>query len=149
MTVQAIARETVVTVDIGDSIDSVVDIMRDRNVGSVVVVDDGKPAGMLTDRDIVIEVLGEDADPHTTTAGEVMSSDLITVETGIGVLDLFREMAQAGVRRVPVVDDANELVGIVTLDDLLVLLSMELQSVANIIRAESPPYEVDATNLFQ
>lgn len=147
MTVEAIARESVVTVEVDDTVDSVVDVMRDRNVGSVVVVDGDRPVGMLTDRDIVVDVLGVDADPETTTAGDVMSGDLITVEAGIGVLDLFRELAEAGVRRVPVVDD-GDLIGIVTLDDLLVLLSMELQSVANIIRTESPPYEVSATDLF-
>lgn len=147
MTVQAIARETVVTVGVDETITDVVDVMRERNVGSVVVIDDGRPVGLLTDRDIVIDVLGEDQDPDETTTGEVMSTDLFTVDPDIGVLDLFREMAHAGVRRVPVVDD-EELVGIITLDDLLVLLSMELQSVANIIRTESPPYEVSATNLF-
>lgn len=147
MTVQSIARESVVTVGVDESVDAVVDIMEEQNVGSVVVVDDGRPVGMLTDRDIVVDVLGADADPATTTVGDVMSGDLITVDADIGVLDLFRELSEAGVRRVPVIDD-GDLVGIVTLDDLLVLLSMELQSVANIIRTESPPYEVSATDLF-
>ncbi|MFB6172357.1 MAG: CBS domain-containing protein [Haloarculaceae archaeon] len=147
MTVEALAREKVVSLSPDASITEAVALMRDRNVGSIVVVDDGSPAGILTDRDVALGAIGDDVDPRTLTVGEVMSEDLLTVEPGTGVLDLMREMASEGVRRVPVVED-GELLGIVTLDDLVVLLSMELQSMANLIRAESPPHEVSATDLF-
>lgn len=147
MTVQTIAREDVATVGVDATVAGVVEVMKDRNVGSVVVEDGGSPVGIVTDRDLAIDVLGEGLDPAAVGVREIMSADLFTVEAGTGLLDMLGQMGEVGLRRAPVVDD-GELVGIVTLDDLIVLLSMELQSIANIIRAESPPYEVDATDLF-
>lgn len=147
MTVKEIAREGVVVTEPDSTVSAAVETMRDENVGSLVVVDDGNPVGIVTDRDLVLDVLGQDRDPDEVTVGDVMSEGLFTVEAGIGLLDLIGEMGNEGVRRAPVVED-GELVGIVTLDDLIVLLSMELQGIANIIRAESPPYEVSATDLF-
>lgn len=147
MTVEALAREKVVCLGPDASVSEAVELMRDRNVGSVVVVDDESPVGILTDRDLALKAIGDDVDAGSLTVADVMSEDLLTVEPGIGVLDLMREMSAEGVRRVPVVED-GELLGIVTLDDLIVLLSMELQSMANLIRSESPPHEVSATDLF-
>jgi len=147
MAIKSIARETVVTTDTDASVAEVVETMEEENVGSVVVVDGDDPVGIVTDRDLVLQVLAIDGDPDSTGVEEVMSRDLVTVEGDVGVLDLMRKMADRSVRRVPVMED-GELSGIITLDDLVVLLSMELQSVANIIRAESPPYEVSATDLF-
>lgn len=147
MTVETLAREKVVSLEPDASVGEAADLMRDRNVGSVVVVDDGSPVGILTDRDLALAAVSDDVDAGSLTVAEVMSGDLLTVEPGTGVLDLMRKMSAEGVRRVPVVED-GELLGIVTLDDLIVLLSMELQSMANLIRAESPPHEVSATDLF-
>ena len=147
MTVEALAREKVVSIGTDASVVEAAELMRDRNVGSVVVVEEGSPVGIVTDRDLALNAIGDDVDARSLTVAEVMSEDLLTVEPGTGVLDLMREMSSEGVRRVPVVED-GELLGIVTLDDLIVLLSMELQSMANLIRAESPPHEVSAADLF-
>jgi CBS domain-containing protein len=147
MTVKSIAREEVVTIAAGASVEEVVETMRKKNVGSVVVMDGDAPVGIVTDRDVAINALGADIDPGTMAVEDVMSGDLVAVESEVGMLDLLSLMGEEGIRRVPVVED-DQLVGIVTLDDILVLLSMELQSIANIIRATSPPYEVSATDLF-
>lgn len=147
MTVREIAREGVVVIEPGASVSAAVETMREENVGSLIVEDGGTPVGIVTDRDLVMEVLDAGLDPAEVSVRDVMSEELFTVDPDIGLLDLIGEMGDEGVRRAPVVDD-GELVGIVTLDDLIVLLSMELQGIANIIRAESPPYEVSATDLF-
>lgn len=147
MTVESIAREEVVTIASNASVADVVETMQAKNVGSVVVVDDGSPVGIVTDRDVAMKALGADIDPGSMTVDDVMSRDLTSVDADVGLLDLLSLMGEEGIRRVPVVEDGT-LVGIVTLDDILVLLSMELQSIANIIRATSPPYEVSATDLF-
>jgi len=147
MTVESIAREEVVTIETGESVQKAVETMREENVGSVVVVKGESPVGIVTDRDVVMNAFAPDIDPGAVTVNEVMSSDLVAVESDVGMLDLLSQMGEEGIRRVPVVED-NALVGIVTLDDILVLLSMELQSISNIIRATSPPYEVSATDLF-
>lgn len=147
MTVKSIAREEVVTIASNASVADVVETMQSKNVGSVVVVDDGSPVGIVTDRDVAMKALGADIDPGSMTVDDVMSRELVSVEADVGLLDLLSLMGEEGIRRVPVVEN-DALVGIVTLDDILVLLSMELQSIANIIRATSPPYEVSATDLF-
>lgn len=147
MTVSDIAREKVATVGADASVDEVVATMADLGVGSVVVLEGDEPVGIITDRDLVLRVFGADVDPSTVPAGEVMSGDLVTATGEEGVYELVRMMAQNGVRRVPVVSD-EELTGIVTLDDVIILLSMEIQSVETLIRSESPPFEVPVTQLF-
>ena len=147
MTVRDIAREKVATVSTDGVVDEIVATMADLGVGSVVVLDGDDPVGIITDRDLVLRVFGVDADPESVTASEVMSGDLVTATGDEGVYELVRMMAQNGVRRVPVVTD-GELVGIVTLDDVIILLSMEIQSIETLIRSESPPFEVPVTQLF-
>lgn len=119
--------------------EEMVQVMRDEKVGSVVVEDDGTPVGIVTDRDIALRVLGEGDGSSGVTAGEVMTGDPVTADAGDGVYDVVRKMCSEEVRRIPIVDE-GELVGIVTLDDLVVLLAAELQNLSGVIQSESPPY---------
>lgn len=147
MTVSEIAREEVTTVAPGASVEDVVGTMIDSGVGSVVVVDGDRPVGIVTDRDVMVRVHGADADPDALSARDIMSEEVVTAARDDGVYDLLRTMADNGVRRVPVVED-GALAGIVTLDDVLLLIGMEMQSVAHLIRAESPPFEIQGTQLY-
>ncbi|MEP7296443.1 MAG: CBS domain-containing protein [Burkholderiales bacterium] len=98
-------------------------LMRERHCGDLVVVDDPRgervPAGILTDRDIVVEVLGKGLDPATTTVAEVMTRTLAIALDTEGTDVAIERMRQHGVRRLPVVNHAGGLVGIFTLDDAL------------------------------
>ncbi len=114
--------------------------MKEEEVGSVVIEADGKPVGIVTDRDLTLEVLEPRRDPTETTAEEVMTETPTTVNSDDGVLDATATMYEKGVRRLPVVDSDGALTGIVTLDDLLVLLTDELDDLVGVIEAESPPY---------
>jgi CBS domain-containing protein len=99
---------------------SVVDaakVMASEDVGSVPVVKDGRLAGVVTDRDIVVRVLAEGRDPNSTTVGEIASSDLETVSPDDDLNTALRKMASSKVRRLPVVD-GDELVGIVAQADV-------------------------------
>jgi CBS domain-containing protein len=102
-------------------------LMRQYHVGDVVVVmdkDDKKiPVGILTDRDIVIELVAEQVDPESVSVGDVMSDHLITISESDELLDTIEQMRSKGVRRAPVVSKEGELVGILTLDDLLDVLA--------------------------
>jgi CBS domain-containing protein len=115
-------------------------LMRHYHVGSLVVVDEagGKrvPVGIVTDRDIVVEVAALDLDPGVITAGDIMSADLATVTESHGVLETIEAMRHRGVRRMPVVDADNRLTGIVTVDDLLEVLAGELEHIARIVSTE-------------
>jgi CBS domain-containing protein len=105
-------------------------LMREHHVGALVVIEskDGntRPVGMLTDRDIVIEVVAASGTPDSLTVGDVMSGELATVAENLGVFEAVEVMSDRAVRRLPVVTEDGRLIGIITLDDLLRVLSTEL-----------------------
>lgn len=121
-------------------VDEAARLMRAHHVGSLVVADDtpaGRvPVGMLTDRDIVMTVVAKDVDPRTLQVQDVMSADLVTVRSDASVIDLLRTMRAKGLRRLPVTDDAGVLVGLVSLDDLLGIVTEELRATVAAIEAE-------------
>ena len=94
-------------------------IMREGDVGAVIVHADGGVAGLVTDRDIAIRAVAEARDPAETTVGEVCSRELTTVESSASVEDAARVMRERNLRRLPVVEEGKP-VGIVSLGDLAV-----------------------------
>jgi CBS domain-containing protein len=108
----------------------VAQIMRHSHVGDVLVVDqpNGKKVaiGIVTDRDLVVQVMAAERDPLTTTAADIMSTGLITVGERSTIHETAELMRFKGVRRIPVVDEDGGLLGIVTLDDLLTEIGEEL-----------------------
>lgn len=139
MTLEQLARTDVVTADTEATLTEIARIMTDEGVGSVVVVEpDGRPCGMVTDRDLVTYGIAAGRDPDETIANDVMAFTMVSAEVTDGVLDVISRMADEGVRRMPVMAD-GELYGIVTLDDFIVLLAGELESLAKVVEAESPP----------
>ncbi|WP_049889217.1 CBS domain-containing protein [Natronolimnohabitans innermongolicus] len=143
MAVIDITRETVVTADPETTLAELVDTMQSNRVGSVVVTEDGEPVGLVSDRDLAFAVLGGTDVTSETPVETIVSEPLVTVDAETGLYELLGQMSERGVRRVPVVED-GELAGIVSLSDIVVLLGMELQQVANIIRSVSPAYEQSA-----
>ena len=101
--------------------------MAERHVGALVVVADQRPIGIITDRDLTLRVLAHAHDAHTPV-GNVMSPRPFVVHEHDRVDQALYLMRRSGVRRLPIVDDHGKLVGLVSLDDLLVLLSSELSS---------------------
>jgi signal-transduction protein with cAMP-binding, CBS, and nucleotidyltransferase domain len=112
------------------SIREAAQLMRDQHVGSLVVVDGSddrqEPVGIITDRDIVIEVIAENVGVDEVAVGDVMTYTLLKVNTQDSILDTAQRMRARGVRRVPVIGATGELAGILALDDILQLLSEEL-----------------------
>jgi CBS domain-containing protein len=121
-------------------VDGAARLMRENHVGCLVVVDeaDGKRivVGVLTDRDIVTGVVAPGLDPRTLLVGDVMTTDLVTAREDDSLIDLMRTMRRKGVRRIPVVAGQGELVGLVTLDDVLDILSQELGLLVAAINTE-------------
>jgi CBS domain-containing protein len=113
--------------------------MRDANVGAIVVADGGRPLGVVTDRDIAVRVVAEGLAPENTSLREVMSGQPVYL-SGERTLDqVIAAMRDLGVRRVPVVDADGKLSGVVSMDDLLVLLAEQLGSLAETVRREIAP----------
>jgi CBS domain-containing protein len=133
-------REVVIVAK-SESIREAVNLMRSHHVGDVVVVDkrDGIPApiGVLTDRDIVLEVMAEDVDIDSVNIGDVMSYDLLTVEEDTKLLDALAQMKEKGVRRIPVVDKQGTLTGILAIDDILELVAEQINSIVQLITNEN------------
>lgn len=111
-------------------------LMGDFGVGSIVVVDGGRPVGILTDRDIAIRVVSEAKDADATSVGSIMSYPVITIPEYAAVGDALRRMRAHRIRRLPVVDEAGALAGILTIDDLLDLIAEELEAIADLIRTQ-------------
>jgi CBS domain-containing protein len=116
-------------------------LMRQHHVGSLVVVEDvngGRrvPVGIVTDRDAVVEVMATGLDPNTITVGDIMVQDLVTARESEGVLETMQIMRYKGVRRLPIVGKSGELIGIVSIDDLLEVLAEELSELAKVVARE-------------
>jgi CBS domain-containing protein len=139
MPIEDLAREEVVSTDRDTNAPEVAATMRDEGVGSVVVTDDRTPVGIVTDRDLAVRLVADGTDPVGVTAGDVMSGDLCAVGPDTGFYEVAETMSEHGVRRLPVCED-DELVGIITADDLIELLSDEHEQLAEIIRAQRPAY---------
>ncbi len=119
-------------------------LMRSQHVGDVVVVEerDGVrvPVGLLTDRDIVIEVVAKNVDAETITVGDAMSADLLVAHEQDAIDDTLRRMRARGVRRVPVVDSVGALIGVLSTDDVVRLLAEELDEIGKLL-ARQPQQE--------
>jgi len=116
-------------------------LMAQHHVGNLVVVREeigGRtvPIGIVTDRDIVRNVVAEALDPATFTLGDLGARELVTAREGQGVFECLQDMRRNGIRRMPVVDGDGGLVGIISLDDLIQLLAEEMGELAKLIAQE-------------
>ncbi len=136
-----LCNRQVVTASRDMSIPDAARLMRDRHVGSLVVTDtiDGKvlPVGILTDRDIVIEIISRDIPLNEVTVGDIMTFALLKVTEDENIFDVAQRMRARGVRRVPVTSRLGELIGIIAADDILELLSEELSLLSRITKREA------------
>ena len=107
---------SVVTADPATPVRQVAALMRDRNVGSVVLVRDGAPAGIVTDRDLAVSVLA-DGRSGEDRAIDHATAPVVTGAPGMDVADACELLVEHGIRRLPILD-GGRLTGIVTLDDL-------------------------------
>ena len=114
--------------------------MDEEGIGDVIITEDDKPVGIVTDRDIAL-AYGQGEDLDSMDAEDLMTEDPVTIQQDAEAVDLPRLMADEKVRRIPVVDDDGTLVGIVTLDDVVSVTGEELENIAAVIEAQSPDYE--------
>jgi CBS domain-containing protein len=132
MPIQRILRRSVKTLPPGTSCAEAARLLRDEEVGCVVVTDAGRPV----DRDLVVRVMAAGRDPDRLALRDVMSGEPVFLGDARSIDAVIGTMREQGVRRIPVMDEAGELEGIVTLDDLLVLLAEQLGGLAETVRQE-------------
>src|SRR5688572_5902003 len=142
MNLATLCRRNAVTIRQFEELTSAAELMRDQHVGYLVVVDpdpsDGsqKPVGVLTDRDIVVTVVARQVNPRSLRVGDVMTRQPVVVADTDSVDKALESMRSIGVRRLPVVGSRGQLVGVISLDDIIDALAEELGHVAGSIRNE-------------
>lgn len=140
MPISRVCNREVIVVQRNDTILEAARLMRQNHVGDVVVVEDRSgvrvPVGIITDRDLVVEIMASELDQMVITVGDIMLPELVTVKENIGLFEAIQYMRAKGVRRLPVVNFSGGLVGILTLDDLLEILAEELLALAKLVAHE-------------
>ncbi|MDH5216790.1 MAG: CBS domain-containing protein [Gammaproteobacteria bacterium] len=128
----------VVVVNGDTGIVEIAGLMREYHVGDVVVVKekDGnrQPVGIVTDRDIVLEIVAREVPLGSCTAIDIMSGNLVTANENDDVWQVLEVMREKGIRRAPVVDNENILVGIISTDDIIDFLAEEMKQVVSVAR---------------
>ena len=112
-------------------------MMREAHVGDLVVVDEAdgrtRPVGIVTDRDLVVEVLATDLDPESVTLADLPCREVQVAREDDELLPTLERMSALGVRRLPVVDGSGSLAGIITVDDVLPLIGRLADSVVALL----------------
>lgn len=138
MNIGSLCRREVVGIAAGASVQEAAALMHEEHVGALVVVTSTEPTqvvGILTDRDLAIDVLGRaSAPPQPLRAGDLAKSPPLAVASSASLQDAVAAMAQAGVRRLLVVDDDGGVVGLVAAEDLMAAISEELAGLVRALR---------------
>lgn len=139
MSIAQYATREVVMVSEEATVFDAAQLMKKENVGAIVVVKDREndltPCGILTDRGIVTKFLAEGKDPKEVRVKNIpWSGELLVIREGQGIQETVKALADKGVRRAPVVNENNKLIGIISFDDLFILLADELHYLADLIR---------------
>jgi CBS domain-containing protein len=112
--------------------------MQAEGVGTLVVVEEGRVRGIVTDRDLALRCLGEGLDPDTTTVEALLDRDPVKVHADAPLPIASGILRRRAVRRLPVVDGSERLVGVISSDDLLRLVARELSGLAGAVAAQAP-----------
>jgi CBS domain-containing protein len=139
MSVGRICTRVVYTTTPTERIRQAARLMLDHNVGSLVVVGlDGSAVGLVTDRDVAIRCVAERMDPDSTQVASIMTTPLTTVREDMPIEEAIRMMEASQVRRLVVIDQNDQLVGLLSLDDVLELLGEESEAIARVLQTQAP-----------
>jgi CBS domain-containing protein len=139
MNVGSICNRRVITASPQLDIQAAAELMREEHVGFLVIVPEEPrgpqpPLGVLTDRDIIVSVVAKRADPAALKIGDVMSLQPVIAAESDSVDVALKTMRRAGVRRLPVVNGRGEIVGVLSMDDLLEFVAREMDSLSGAVR---------------
>lgn len=138
MNIANLSPRELVTIDAGASLSHAARLMREQHVGALVVTADSgerqHAVGIVTDRDLVVEVLARDDVPMDMTVGKLASTKLAGVPGSASVAEAVAVMERAGVRRLLVADEQGHVIGLVSADDLLAAVAAELGGLARALR---------------
>lgn len=144
MPIADLCSNKLISIDRKATLQQAAQMMKDHHVGGIVVVEangQGKPVGILTDRDIVLNVVAENL-PINTPVQEVMSKNIVKVAKWDGIAEVVEQMESSGVRRMIVVDESGHACGLVSADDILQLVSQELSGLGSLISKQVENEEI-------
>ncbi|MES3516259.1 MAG: CBS domain-containing protein [Natronomonas sp.] len=139
MPIEDLARNDTVTADPETPATELAATMDRKEVGSIVITDDERPIGIVTDRDLTTRVLANGTAPGEQPAKEIMTEDLCTADPDAGFYEAASMMADHGIRRLPICENGT-LLGIITADDMTELLVDEQQQFGAVIEEQRPEY---------
>jgi CBS domain-containing protein len=142
MLLSSIGTRAIASVSPDDSVEAAARLMEEREVGSVLVAVRGKPLGIVTDRDLVLRVVDRGLDPTHLPVGSVMSTPVVCVSDSDSLLTASALMREHGVRRLPIVDDHDRIIAMLTYDDLVRLLGRTHRELADMIETFPVPFPV-------
>jgi len=138
MSAGLICSRDVDTASYDESVIAAAQRMRDRQVGTVIVVDEMRPVGIVTDRDLTVRALAPGLDPRATRVSEVMTPSPTTIREDDSIETALGYMRAGRFRRLPVVGRDGRLLGILALDDVLELVAEELADIGQLLKREAP-----------
>ena len=139
MSVGRVCTRVVATAAPSETVLAVARRMEEYNVGTLPVIKpSGTVVGIVTDRDIALRCVARARDPETTPVSVIMSRTVRTVNQSVPIEDALRTMADVDVRRLVVTDDDQKLVGLLSLDDVLELLTEEAEAIGALLRRGKP-----------
>jgi CBS domain-containing protein len=131
MKVREIMTRNVVCVSLNSTAAEAAKKMKESNVGTVMVIEEDKVKGLITDRAIVTKVIAESRDPNTVKVADIMSKDLITCKEENDIIDVIKTIGENRIRRIPVINERQELVGVVSIADLATEMKSCIDSILN------------------
>jgi CBS domain-containing protein len=136
MDVGSLCRNRAITIGTRADLVDAARLMRESHLGFLVVMDEQQPLGVLTDRDIVLEAVAADIDPHAVTVGDAMTRDPVTVRSTDDIDAALLALRTAGVRRAPIVGPDGGVAGVLSVDDVLEHVAGQLATVTESLRHE-------------
>ena len=138
MSLHNILEKKVVSCTTDTSIKNVATLMENENVGAILVLEDGKPKGIITDRDIVVRCVVKGMDCLATSAKDMMTEKVACVDIDSGLYDVVQVMRRNKIRRVPVVDSSGKAVGLLSFSDIYQFLAKEMGDLSEPLAPEKP-----------
>jgi len=140
MRVGEFCNREVIVIGADESVKVAAELMRKHHVGDVVLVEEQQgrrvPVGIITDRDLVVEIMVPELDPGELAARDIVTGSLATTHSEDSMLDALDLMRSKGVRRLPVVETDGSLAGIITVDDVMGLLTEMLGRLAGVVERQ-------------
>jgi CBS domain-containing protein len=137
MSILDICQDEVIFTGGDSTVEDAASLMKSYNIGALIVTENNEPVGIITDRDIVVNVVAEGDDASAVKIKEVMSDNLLVVSFDEGIYETIEKMKARNVRRAPVIDAFGKLIGIVSVDDLIPYLISEGNSISSLIKNQT------------